>query len=246
MVPILRVAFASRIGSIGATGVAALLLAALAFVRVGASGHAVMLPPPAVDLTIDRQPGEQVVLIAGGCFWGVQAVYQHTEGVIQAVSGYAGGSKQTATYDLVSSGATGHAEAVQVKFDPAKISYGRILQIFFSVVHDPTQLDRQGPDVGSQYRSAIFYSDADQKRVAEAYVQQLDALKVFPEPIVTRLERFDAFYPAEAYHQDYATRHPDQPYIAYHDLPKIESLKRLMPAVYRQAPVLVSDARNTQ
>ena len=204
-----------------------------------AAEPAVVLPLPAIDMPTSTQAGEQIAVLAGGCFWGVQAVYQHSLGVSQAVSGYSGGTMLTATYQLVSAGKTTHAEAVQIKFDARKISYGKILQIFFSVVHDPTQLNRQGPDVGPQYRSAIFFANADQQRVAEAYIKQLDELKVFKQPIVTRVDSLTAFYPAEAYHQDYATRHPDQPYIAFHDRPKIENLKRVMPDIYRAEPVLV-------
>ena len=179
-------------------------------------------------------------MIAGGCFWGVQGVFQHTAGVVNAVSGYAGGSKSTADYNMVSTGSTGHAESVEIKYDPKKISYGKILQIFFSVAHDPTQLNRQGPDSGTQYRSAIFTTSDEQKKVAEAYIAQLNGAKVFNKPIVTKVGALEAFYPAEAYHQDYLTLHPSQPYIAMHDLPKVENLKRLFPDVYRAEPVLVS------
>jgi peptide-methionine (S)-S-oxide reductase len=199
----------------------------------------VMLPPPAVDSTSVAGPNEETAVIAGGCFWGIQAVYQHTKGVIRAVSGYSGGAKQTAHYEIVGSGRTGHAESVQIVFNPKEISYGQILQIFFSVSHDPTQLNRQGPDVGTQYRSAIFYASPEQKKVADAYIKQLNASKVFKKPIVTQVDRLDAFYPAESYHQDYATLHPANPYIAYNDLPKIENLKKLMPNMYREKAVLV-------
>jgi peptide-methionine (S)-S-oxide reductase len=199
----------------------------------------VMLPPPAVDSTSVAGPNEETAVIAGGCFWGIQAVYQHTKGVIRAVSGYSGGAKQTAHYEIVGSGRTGHAESVQIVFNPKEISYGQILQIFFSVSHDPTQLNRQGPDVGTQYRSAIFYASLEQKKVADAYIKQLNASKVFKKPIVTQVDRLDAFYPAESYHQDYATLHPANPYIAYNDLPKIENLKKLMPNMYREKAVLV-------
>jgi len=210
-----------------------------------AAEEPVALPPPAVDIA-PPQDGLQTVVLAGGCFWGVQAVFQHTDGVVRALSGYSGDSKQTATYDIVSSGRTRHAESVEVRFDPKKISYGKILQIFFSVAHDPTQLDRQGPDVGPQYRSAIFYADDEQRRVAEAYIKQLDELKAFKQPIVTRLDKLAMFYPAEAYHQDYATHHPENPYIAYNDLPKIENLKRILPDVYRETPVLVAAEAKTK
>jgi peptide-methionine (S)-S-oxide reductase len=204
---------------------------------------AVKLPTPATDVAATN--AEQVVVLAGGCFWGVQLIYQHTEGVIQAVSGYAGDTAATAKYDLVSTGKTKHAEAVEVRFDPRKITYGKILQIFFSVAHNPTELDRQGPDEGPQYRSAIFYGDGEQKRVAEAYIKQLTDAKLFRRPIVTRVDRLEAFYPAEAYHQDYATLNPRQPYIVYHDLPKLANLSRLMPEVWRAKPVLVSAKAKT-
>jgi peptide-methionine (S)-S-oxide reductase len=199
---------------------------------------AVPLPLPATDVA--PSDGEQVAILAGGCFWGVQLIYQHTEGVIQAVSGYSGGTKATARYDLVSAGKTTHAEAVQIRFDPRKISYGKILQIFFSVAHNPTELDRQGPDVGPHYRSAIFYANAEQKRVADAYIKQLSDQKLFKQPIVTRIDKLEAFYPAEAYHQDYATLNPRQPYIVFHDLPKLANLRSVMPDVYRAKPALVS------
>lgn len=229
-----------RAGCVIGLVVSAIAVAMLALKPVGASEPAVVLPLPAVDLKPSNADGEQVVVLAGGCFWGVQAVYQHTRGVTQALSGYAGGTKETAIYDLVSRGRTRHAEAVQIRFDPKQISYGKILQIFFSVVHDPTQLDRQGPDIGAHYRSAIFYADAEQKRVAESYIRQLDGLKVFKSAIVTRMETLEGFYPAEEYHQDYAMRNPTQPYIVHHDLPKIDNLKSLMPDVYRETPVLVT------
>jgi peptide-methionine (S)-S-oxide reductase len=232
-------AFRNNVGRVLAAG--GLLLCAS--VSIGAAENAIVVPPPKLDMTSSSastsRPQPETAVIAGGCFWGVQAVYQHTKGVLQAMSGYSGGDRQTAIYEVVSSGRTGHAEAVQISFDPAEISYGKILQIFFSVAHDPTQLNRQGPDVGPQYRTAIFYANDEQKRVAEAYIRQLDELKLFRRPIVTRLEHMDAFYPAEDYHQDYATLHPGQPYIAYNDLPKIENLKRLMPQIYREKPVLV-------
>ena len=198
----------------------------------------VVVPPPALD---ERRPDatSETAVLAGGCFWGVQAVYQHTKGVSRAVSGYAGGAKDTAVYETVSSGRTGHAEAVEVTFDPRIVSYGQILQIFFSVAHNPTQLNRQGPDVGTQYRSALFFADPAQRRIAEAYVAQLDQARVFPKKIVTQLNDVTPFYAAEAYHQDYATLNPNSPYIYHHDLPKIEGLKRLFPAAWRADPVLL-------
>lgn len=203
---------------------------------------AVKVPAPAVD----HQGGEglQTVVLAGGCFWGIQAVYQHTDGVTKAVSGYSGGTKDTATYDVVSSGRTGHAEAVEVTYDPKKVSYGTILQIFFSVAHDPTQLNRQGPDTGPQYRSEIFYSTPEQKKITEAYVAQLNSAKVYKRPMVTRMTKLEAFYPAEDYHQDYAYLHPMQPYIYINDRPKVENLKRLFSDVYRDKPVLIRAAAN--
>src|SRR5918998_2546461 len=204
------------------------------------SEAAVLIPAPTMDAPREGRSGTAV--LAGGCFWGVQGVFQHAKGVTSAVSGYAGGTEDTAHYPLVSTGRTGHAEAVEVTFDPREISLGRVLQIYFSVAHDPTQLNRQGPDVGPQYRSAIFVADAHQQRIAEAYIAQLDKAQLFPSAIVTEVKRLDAFYPAEAYHQDYATLHPDSPYVAYNDLPKIENLKRVFPAVYRATPVLVGTA----
>ena len=181
-----------------------------------------------------------VAVFAGGCFWGVQGVYQHTRGVISAVSGYTGGEKQTADYDRVGTGTTGHAESVQVTFDPRQVSYGQLLQIFFSVAHDPTQLNRQGPDAGPQYRSAIFPANEEQARIARAYIEQLDAAGVYEYRIVTTIEPGRTFYAAEKYHQDYMTRHPRDPYIMVNDLPKVADLKQLFPERYRSEPVLVS------
>ena len=200
---------------------------------------AVKLPAPAFDTPAAVQ-GPQTAVFAGGCFWGVQAVFQHTRGVLNAVSGYAGGTRESANYQAVTAGATGHAEAVQVTYDPKQVSYGKLLQIYFSVAHDPTQLNRQGPDVGPQYRSALFFAGKDQKDVAGRYIAQLEAARAFPRKIVTQLAPLQAFYPAEAYHQDYATRHPDSPYIVAFDRPKIANLKSIMPEVFREAPVLVS------
>jgi peptide-methionine (S)-S-oxide reductase len=190
--------------------------------------------------------GIQTAVLAGGCFWGVQGVFQHTAGVVNAVSGYSGGTKASADYNMVSAGTTGHAEAVEVKYDPKKISYGKILQIFFSVVHDPTQLNRQGPDTGTQYRSAIFYKDEAQKDVAQAYIKQIEQAKAFDRPIVTRVDAYKGFYPAEAYHQDYLVEHPRSPYIAYNDLPKVEHLKQLFPVLWRDQPVTVAMAKNRE
>ena len=221
----------------------ALAFSAWAFsVSNAATEAAVPLPPPALDapLTQATQPTQETAVFAGGCFWGVQAVFQHTRGVLNAVSGYAGGDKATASYALIGSGRTGHAESVQITFDPKQISYGKLLQIYFSVAHDPTQLNRQGPDAGTQYRSEIFYLDASQKQVAERYIAQLDATHVFPRKIVTQLAPLAGFYRAEDYHQDYATLNPYSPYIVHFDQPKIASLKTLMPELYRDKPVLVA------
>jgi peptide-methionine (S)-S-oxide reductase len=200
------------------------------------------IPAPAVDEPA-AQSNQEVAVLAGGCFWGVQGVFQHVEGVTNAVSGYAGGSKGQADYQTVSSGTTGHAESVQITFDPRRISYGRILQIYFSVAHDPTELNRQGPDHGTQYRSAIFPLNADQARIAKAYITQLNQARVFNAAIVTKIEPDRSFYPAEAYHQDFLTRNPTYPYIVINDLPKVDQLKRLYPALYRSEPALVSTAR---
>lgn len=197
-----------------------------------------LVPPPIVD----EPPGSRtsgVAVLAGGCFWGVQGVYQHVKGVTNAVSGYAGGAASTAEYELVGTGRTGHAEAVEVTFDPRLITYGRLLQVFFSVAHDPTQLNRQGPDVGTQYRSAIFPASAEQAKVAEAFIAQLNRARVFDTAIVTKIETGRAFYRAEDYHQDFLVKNPGNPYIRIHDLPKLTHLKQLLPEVYRATPMLV-------
>jgi len=194
----------------------------------------------------DESPAQKtsaVAVFAGGCFWGVQGVFQHTTGVINAVSGYAGGEKNTADYNTVSDGDSGHAEAVQITYDLSKITYGKLLQIFFSVAHNPTQLNRQGPDTGTQYRSAIFPLNDEQAAVAKAYIAQLNGAKVFKNAVVTKVEPGKAFYPAESYHQDYMTRNPDEPYIAVNDLPKIGELKKYFPDAYRAKPVLVGVAK---
>jgi peptide-methionine (S)-S-oxide reductase len=229
--------------SLCAAAFGALAITAFALAPSRAAEDAVVIPAPAADVTASDAP--QTVVVAGGCFWGVQGVFQHTAGVLNAVSGYAGGSKSTADYNVVSTGTTGHAESVQIKYDPKKISYGKILQIFFSVVHDPTQLNRQGPDSGTQYRSAIFTSNDEQKKVTEAYIAQLNAAKVYQKPIVTKVGSLEGFYPAEAYHQDYLTLHPTQPYIAYNDIPKVENLKKIFAENYIEKPTLVSSARVT-
>jgi peptide-methionine (S)-S-oxide reductase len=225
---------------------AAIGLLAVSAIKVApsfAAEEAVIIPPPAVD--VQNASGLQTAVLAGGCFWGVQGVFQHTAGVVNAVSGYSGGAKTSADYNMVSTGTTGHAEAVEVKYDPKKISYGKILQIFFSVVHDPTQLNRQGPDTGTQYRSAIFTTSDEQKKVAEAYIAQLNAAKVYKKPIVTKIGALEAFFAAEAYHQDYLTLHPNQPYIAYNDLPKVENLKKIFAENYIEKPTLVSSIKVT-
>ncbi|WP_166359547.1 peptide-methionine (S)-S-oxide reductase MsrA [Pseudomonas akapageensis] len=204
----------------------------------GAGADAVELAPPTLDEPAGKT-GNETVVFAGGCFWGVQGVFQHVKGVKRAVSGYAGGSANTAEYERVSDGDTGHAESVQVTYDPSQVSYGALLQIFFSVAHNPTELNRQGPDTGTQYRSAIFPQNGEQKRIAQAYIAQLDGAHSFDRPIVTRLETFNGFYPAEDYHQDFLTEHPSYPYIVINDLPKVAQLKQLFPERYREEPVLV-------
>jgi len=229
--------------SLCAAAIGALTVAAFAVAPSLAAEDAVIIPAPTADA--QASGAIQTAVLAGGCFWGVQGVFQHTAGVINAVSGYAGGTKATADYNTVSSGSTGHAESVEIKFDPKKISYGKILQIYFSVAHDPTQLNRQGPDSGTQYRSAIFTTNDEQKKVAEAYIAQLNAAKVYKKPIVTKIGPLEAFYPAEAYHQDYLTLHPTQPYIAYNDIPKVENLKKIFADNYIEKPTLVSNAKVT-
>jgi peptide-methionine (S)-S-oxide reductase len=201
--------------------------------QANATGKSVTLPDPASDTPQASAHGKQTAVFAGGCFWGVQAVFQHVKGVIDATSGYSGGAKSTAEYEKVSTGDTGHAESVKVTFDPAQISYGQLLKIFFSVAHDPTQRNRQGPDEGTQYRSVIFYSDPQQQHVAEAYIKQLDDAKVFAKPIATQVVLLNGFYAAESYHQNYATLHPDNPYIAINDAPKVDHLRQQFPALYK-------------
>lgn len=224
-----------------AAAVAAILILGAGWLRLSSAQEAtVSLPAPTLDVPPPADGKPQVAVLAGGCFWGVQAVYQHVVGVQQVLSGYSGGAKDTAEYETVSTGRTGHAESVKIVFDPKRISYGQILRIFFSVVHDPTELDRQGPDEGTQYRSDVFYADADQQRVAQAYIAQLEGAKVYPRRIVTRVDPLNGFYPAEEYHQDYLLLHPRQPYIVYNDLPKVENLKRWFPALWRDDPVTVA------
>lgn len=223
-------------------GVGALLFAlmlAFAWQSRARANHATELLPPAVN-TPAPITGMQTAVLAGGCFWGTEAVFQHVEGVSDVVSGYSGGGASAAGYSAVSSGHTQHAEAVRITFDADEVSYGKLLQIYFSVAHDPTQLNRQGPDVGPQYRSNIFYANATQKKVAQAYIEQLGETGVFERPIVTRVDPLIEFYPAEAYHQNFAYRHPDNRYIVVYDLPKIRNLRLVFPDVYRDPPVIVA------
>jgi peptide-methionine (S)-S-oxide reductase len=221
-----------------AAGVLVWQVGAYAF---GGAEPAVAIAAPRLDEPATGARAETAVF-AGGCFWGVQGVFQHVRGVTRAVSGYAGGTAKTADYETVSSGATGHAESVQVTFDPQQVSYGKLLQIYFSVAHNPTEVNRQGPDTGTQYRSAVFPMNDVQRRVAEAYIAQLDAAHAYGKPIATKVEKYTGFYPAEAYHQDFLTEHPTHPYIVINDLPKVKDLKRLFPAQYRDTPALVKTA----
>ena len=224
------------------------LLAASALVVGAAVWHglpafaaeaAVVIPAPAEDIAAATGAATETAVFAGGCFWGVQGVFQHVKGVSNAVSGYAGGAANTAKYDEVGSGRTGHAEAVRISYDPRQVSYGRLLQIYFSVAHNPTELNRQGPDTGTQYRSTVFPTNAEQARVARNYIAQLDKAQVFGKGIATTIEPGKTFYAAEAYHQDFLTRHPDHPYIAINDIPKVKNLQRVFPAEYRAQPALV-------
>jgi peptide-methionine (S)-S-oxide reductase len=224
------------IGGVALVG-AAVSLSGMAAAEEGAF----VIPPPKLDE--NRTTAQETAVLAGGCFWGVQGVFQHVKGVENAVSGYAGGEASTANYDRVSGGDTGHAESVQVTFDPRIVSYGQILQVYFSVAHDPTQLNYQRPDHGTQYRSAIFYANFEQKKIAEAYVAQLDHTGIYKNAIVTKIGPLQAFYPAEGYHQDFLTLNPNYPYIVFNDLPKIANLKTVFPALYRDKPALVSEAK---
>ncbi len=228
----------SRLYGLGAMALVA-SVAVFQFRGSFAAEGATRIPAPTADLVTDAKAPQEVAVFAGGCFWGVQGVFEHTRGVLQAVSGYAGGEKSTADYETVSTGRTGHAESVQVTFDPKQISYAQLLQIYFSVIHDPTELNRQGPDRGTQYRSAVFFTSPAQKTVAERYIGQIEAAKSFHSKIVTQVAPLAAFYPAEGYHQDYLTLHPEQPYIATFDLPKLADLKMLYPQWYRDQPALV-------
>ena len=219
---------------------AALMVAVLAGVvmrgsrgSVVASEKVTALPKPAVDEPLASAPGQESAVVAGGCFWGIQAVFQHVKGVVSATSGYSGGSAKTAEYEIVSTGTTNHAESVKIVYDPSKITYGQLLQVFLSVAHDPTQLNHQYPDEGTQYRSVIFYGNDEQKKIAADYIAQLDQAKVFPHKIVTQVVPLKGFYPAEGYHQNYAALHPDNPYIARFDLPKVANLQQTYPQLYR-------------
>ena len=221
-----------RVSADGITGMLGMVVAVAAFAVFVPSVAAAPLPDPKIDAPLATAKGTQTAVFAGGCFWGVEAVFEHVKGVTQVVSGYSGGSADTAKYDEVSSGSTGHAESVRISYDPSRISYGQLLQVFFSVAHDPTELNRQGPDTGTQYRSAVFFANDEQKRVAEAYIAQLQGVRAFPRPIVTQVTPLKAFYEAEVYHQGYLVRHPNQPYIVINDLPKIANLQRQFPALY--------------
>jgi peptide-methionine (S)-S-oxide reductase len=197
-----------------------------------ANAKVTVAPDPALDDSLAAKSGQQTAVLSGGCFWGIQLVFQHVKGVISATAGYSGGSVKTAEYETVSTGATGHAESVKIVYDPSGITYGQLLKVFFSVAHDPTELNRQGPDTGTQYRSVIFYADADQQRIADAYIAQLDQANVFRHKVVTQVVPLQAFYPAEAYHQNYAVHNPDNPYIMINDLPKLDNLKKWLPNLY--------------
>jgi len=226
-----RFAAVASIAGVATLGVVGTMLAPLH--QTAGAAEPVTLPKPAFDAPHSSAKGEQTVVFAGGCFWGVQAVFKHVKGVKSAVSGYAGGTVAHPSYEEVSSGTTGHAESVRVTYDTSQVSFGELLRVFFSVVHDPTQLNRQGPDVGTQYRSAIFYTNDDQRDMAESYIAQLRGSHLFDKPIVTKVQKLNAFYPAEDYHQDYAEKHPDNPYIAINDLPKVANLKKAFPDLYR-------------
>lgn len=220
-----RVSFALALAMVGGVFVSTQRASA-------AAKRMVVIPSPVVDQPLTPVKGEQTAVFAGGCFWGIQSVFQHTKGVVSATSGYAGGWTAKPSYEQVSSGQTGHAESVRVVFDPSQISYGQLLKIFFSVAHDPTELNRQGPDVGTQYRSSLFYTSDEQKKTAESYIDQLNKAHVYPRRIVTQVVAYKAFFPAEAYHQGYAERNPDQPYIAINDAPKVVNLKKQFPELY--------------
>lgn len=211
----------------------ALLIIGASFACNTATASATKIPDPALDTPLATAKGEQTAVLAGGCFWGIEAVFEHVKGIIDVKSGYSGGSAAAAQYGKVSTGQTGHAESVKITYDPSQVSYGQLLKVFFSVAHDPTELNRQGPDTGTQYRSAIFYANEEQKRVAQAYIDQLNKAKVFSGPIVTQVGGLDAFHEAESYHQDYLANHPDEPYIVINDLPKVENLRKQLPGLYK-------------
>ncbi|HVR11979.1 MAG TPA: peptide-methionine (S)-S-oxide reductase MsrA [Thermoanaerobaculia bacterium] len=221
----------------------ALALAALAGRCAGADAINKVIPAPALDTPAAEAAGTETAVLAGGCFWGVQGMFEHVKGVTRVVAGYSGGAKETAHYEMVGTERTGHAESVQITFDPKQVSYGQLLQLYFAVAHDPTELNRQGPDSGPSYRSEIFFESATQKRIAEAYVAQLTGAHVFDGPIVTKIEPEKGFYPAEGYHQDFLIHNPTYPYIVRNDLPKIEALKRVYPQLYRPTPVTVGGGR---
>ena len=211
-----------------------LLLVGFTFACSTADASSTPLPDPEVDAPLAKTKGEQKAVLAGGCFWGIEAVFEHVKGVSDAKSGYAGGDAASADYRKVSSGTTGHAESVLVTYDPSQVTYGQLLKVFFSVAHNPTELNRQGPDRGTQYRSAIFYANEEQKRIAEAYIKQLDRAKVFNQSIVTQVTPLEAFHDAESYHQDYLAQHPNEPYIVINDIPKVENLRKQLPQLYKE------------
>ncbi len=235
----------SRIPAIAITLVLALaaLLGLQAARQAGADAINKPIPPPALDTPAAEATGPQTAVLAGGCFWGLQGMFEHVKGVTRVVAGYSGGSKESAHYEMVGTERTGHAESVEITFDPKQVSYGQLLQLYFSVAHDPTEVDRQGPDTGPSYRSEIFYNSPTQRRIAEAYVAQLGKANVFDRAIATRIEQEKGFYPAEDYHQDFLIHNPHYPYIVINDLPKIDALKRVYPQLYRPAPVTVGGGR---
>jgi peptide-methionine (S)-S-oxide reductase len=216
------------------------VFAFLALVGPAVAEGAHLTPSAKLDEPLAAQPGRETIVLAGGCFWGVQGVFQHVKGVVNAVSGYAGGEKGTAEYETVSTGSTGHAESVRVTYDPSQITLGQILRVYFSVAHDPTELNRQGPDTGTQYRSAIFPQTAEQAKIAKAYIAEINQARVYGAALVTKIEPGREFFPAEAHHQDYLTLHPDQPHIAFNDLPKLADLKATFSDLWREEPALVS------
>ena len=211
-----------------------LILVGFTFACSTADASSTPLPDPEIDAPLAKAKGEQKAVLAGGCFWGIEAVFEHVKGVSDAKSGYAGGDAASADYRKVSSGTTGHAESVLVTYDPSQVTYGQLLKVFFSVAHNPTELNRQGPDRGPQYRSAIFYANEEQKKIAEAYIKQLDRAKVFNQSIVTQVTPLEAFHDAESYHQDYLAQHPDEPYIVINDMPKVENLRKQLPQLYKE------------